>query len=353
MKRGTTTTTTKTPIRAFAALLAAGAIALSACGSSGSSGSSDTKAGGSATTVEGSTDGPIGASCDEIDASGGKSSGKWELKTSSTPAMLTELETALENCEPIVVTLWRPHWAYAEYSIEDLKDPKGAMGEGEEIWTTANKAWAGKNTDLADALKSFKMDDDQLASLENFTQNKFADDPEKGAQEWLADDANRKLADAWVDGLDGDGESVTIGYIAWDEDVAATNLWKVLLEEKGYKVEMTELDAGVLFDGMASGDIDFFFDTWLPQTHADYWKKYGAKLAKLGQWYEGSASLTIAVPTYMNIDSLDELGSWGADVDDTIIGIEPGAGLTRITQCDMMPTYDLAAKPDSSVCDAG
>jgi len=347
------TTTTPRPLRAFAALITVGALALSACGSSGDT-SSDTTASGSATTTAAAADQPVGADCDAIDPTGSESdSGKWELKTSSTPTMLTELESALKNCEPIVVTLWHPHWAYAAYSLKDLKDPKGSMGKGEEIWATANKEWASKNTELADALKSFKMSDEQLASLENFTQNKFKDDPAKGAEEWLKDPANKKLADGWVEGLDGDGESVTIGFIAWDEDIATTNLWKVLLEDAGYKVDTPELDAGPLFDGMASGDIDFFFDTWLPTTHEDYWKRYGDKLVKLSQWYGGSATLNIAVPTYMNIDSIDELAKWGSDLDHTIIGIEPGAGLTRITKCQMLPDYDLAAKPGASVCDAG
>ncbi len=355
MNRGTTTT--RRPIRLIAALITVGALALSACGSSGDDTASDTTAAGSsATTTAASADQPLGADCDQIDASSSTAStGKWELQTSSTPAMLTELETSLKNCEPIVVTLWHPHWAYAAYSIKDLKDPKGSMGKGEQIWTTANKKWAAEsgNADLVDALKNFKLSDAELAGLEVYTANKFKDDPEKGAEEWLKEPENRKLADGWVEGLKGDGQSVDIGLIAWDEDIAATNLWKVLLEDAGFDVKVTELDAGPLFEGMAAGDLDFFFDTWLPTTHEDYWNKFGDKLDKVSQWFGGSATLNIAVPTYMNIDSLADLAKWGSDVDDKIIGIEPGAGLTRITQCAMMPDYDLAAKPDASICDAG
>ncbi len=353
MNRGTTKT--RRPLLAFAAIITVGALVLSACGSSDDT-SSDTTAKGSATTTAAAADQPVGADCDAIDPSGSESdTGKWELKTSSTPAMLTELETALKNCEPIVVTLWHPHWAYAAYSIKDLKDPNGSMGKGEQIWTTANKKWAADsaNADLVDALKNFKLSDAELAGLEVYTANEYKDDPEKGAEEWLKEPENRKLADGWVEGLKGDGESVNIGLIAWDEDIAVTNLWKVLLEDAGFDVKVTELDAGPLFEGMASGDLDFFFDTWLPVTHEDYWSEFGDKLEKVSQWFGGSATLNIAVPTYMNIDSLDELAKWGKDVDHTIIGIEPGAGLTRITQCEMMPAYELAAKPDASTCDAG
>src|SRR5699024_1986184 len=51
----------------------------------------------------------------------------YELVTSSTPAMLSALKKATEAEEPIVVTLWHPHWAYNAFPIKDLKDPDGAM----------------------------------------------------------------------------------------------------------------------------------------------------------------------------------------------------------------------------------
>ncbi len=354
MNRGTPKT--KRPIRAFAALLAVGALALSACGSSGSNGkateSDDTTVTSGDTGSEPAAD-KLGADCPEIPAPAeGDSSGDWELKISSTPGMLQELATSLENCEPIIVTLWRPHWAYDAYSVKDLEDPEGSMGEGEEIWGTANKDWAADNPELVDALKKFSLDDDQLASLENFVLEINADEPEKGVDEWLADGDNQATADAWTEGLEGGGDSVTIGFIAWDEDIAVTHLWENLLTEAGYDVETTELDVGPLFSGMASGDVDFFLDTWLPATHADYWDEFGDKLEKLSDWYEGEAILTIAVPTYMDIDSIDQIKNWGDEVNDEIIGIDPGAGLTRTTQCIMMPDYGLAEKPDASECES-
>lgn len=340
-------------MRAFAAIVTVAVLALSACGSDSDS-SSDTTVASGATTAPANGDGPIGADCDAIDATGSETdTGEWELQTSSTPVMLTELETALSNCEPIVVTLWHPHWAYASFSLKDLDDPNGSMGEGEEIWTAANKAWAAENPELIAALESFEMSDAQLAELEVFTANEFADDPAAGAQEWLNDPDNRAMADTWIEGLEGDGSTVEIGLIAWDEAIAVTNVWTILLEEAGFEVNVTELDAGPLFEGLAAGDLHLFFDTWLPTTHEDYWAEFGDDLEQVNQWFGGSATLNIAVPTYMNIDSLDELAAWGEDVNHSIVGIEPGAGLTRITQCTMMPDYELAPKPEASVCDAG
>src|SRR5690625_1867164 len=58
-----------------------------------------------------------------------------ELLPSSEPAMLTELQGAIANEEPIVVTLWEPHWMFSEYDLKFLEDPQGTLGESENIHT--------------------------------------------------------------------------------------------------------------------------------------------------------------------------------------------------------------------------
>lgn len=138
----------------------------------------------------------------------------------------------------------------------------------------------------------------------------------------------------------GSGKSITIGYIPWDEDIAVTNTWKKVLEDKGYNVTMKQLDVAPTFVGLAQGDIDLFFDAWLPNTHADYWAKYGSKIDDVGVWYD-NAKLTIAVPDYVDVQSLSDLKGKANEFNGQIIGIEPGAGLTRITKDKMMPAYGL------------
>lgn len=135
-------------------------------------------------------------------------------------------------------------------------------------------------------------------------------------------------------------KAVTIGWIPWDEDIAVTHLWKALLEEKGYQVKLTQVDAAPLFQSMADGDIDLFFDGWLPNTHADYWEAHEADLEKLGVWYD-SATLNLAVPDYVDIDSIADLKGKASEFDKRIVGIEPGAGLMRITGDDVLPGYGL------------
>lgn len=143
------------------------------------------------------------------------------------------------------------------------------------------------------------------------------------------------------DGSSGGGKKITIGYMAWDEAIAVSHLWQHILEEKGYQVQLKNLEAGLVYGGLAGGDIDLFLDGWLPQTHASYLEKYGDKLEKLGVWYEG-ASLSIAVPKYVEgVESLADLAGRADTFGGEIIGIEPGAGLTKATQEKVLPGYGL------------
>jgi len=144
------------------------------------------------------------------------------------------------------------------------------------------------------------------------------------------------------DGAGGDAEKGTIhiGWIPWDEDIAATYLWKRILEDEGYTVELTQLDVAPVYSGLAAGDLDLFLDAWLPQTHSDYWAEYGGDLEDLAVWYDNGA-LTLAVPTYVDLDSIGDLDGNADMFDGQIIGIEPGAGLTRVTREEAMPGYGL------------
>ena len=136
-------------------------------------------------------------------------------------------------------------------------------------------------------------------------------------------------------------ESVNLGWIPWEEDIAVTNLWQVILEENGVEVEQTQLDAGLLFDGLATGDLDLFLDAWLPGTHADYWEDYSEQVEDLGVWLP-EAPLTWAVPAYVEeVNSIADLADHADLFGGQIVGIESSAGLTRISKEEVIPTYEL------------
>jgi glycine betaine/proline transport system substrate-binding protein len=148
--------------------------------------------------------------------------------------------------------------------------------------------------------------------------------------------------DAASSGSGGSGDkSLTIGMAAgWAEDIAVSHLWKHVLEEEGYDVTLKELDVAPVFVGVAKGDLDLFFDTWLPVTHEDYWNQYGDQVEDLGIWYD-QATLNIAVPEYVDAETIGDLKGMAEKFDGTITGIDPGAGLTRVTKDEAMPTYGL------------
>ena len=122
--------------------------------------------------------------------------GKIDFKTSSTPAMLSELKAATDAGENIAVTLWRPHWAYDEFPIKDLEDPKGSLGEAEGIYAYGSKDIEETHPEVADWMKDFKMDSELLFSLENAMFNDSdSDDYGPVVEEWISENQD------WVDSL--------------------------------------------------------------------------------------------------------------------------------------------------------
>ncbi|WP_338325874.1 glycine betaine ABC transporter substrate-binding protein [Paenibacillus luteus] len=141
-----------------------------------------------------------------------------------------------------------------------------------------------------------------------------------------------------------DKKKITLAYVAWDSEIASTNVVKEVLEQKlGYQVEMMQVDAGPMWAGISDGSADAMVAAWLPTTHASYVTKYNGKYDDLGPNLEGT-KIGLVVPKYMDINSIDELnGAFGDTVDHTIIGIEPGAGLMMSTE-KVLDEYNLRDK---------
>ncbi|MBR8743143.1 glycine betaine ABC transporter substrate-binding protein [Nocardiopsis sp. MG754419] len=138
-----------------------------------------------------------------------------------------------------------------------------------------------------------------------------------------------------------DLKEVGIALIAWEEAIAVTHMWQAILEEKGYDVTVTETDLAPAFEDVANGDLDLYLDMWLPVTHHEYMEEYRGQVETLGSWYD-NAVLTLAVPDYMeDLHSIDDLPGYADTLGGTIVGIEPDAGLTRVTRDQAMPGYGL------------
>ena len=136
-------------------------------------------------------------------------------------------------------------------------------------------------------------------------------------------------------------KDITIAvFNGWDEGIAASELWKAVLEEKGYNVELEYADVVPVFSGLSTGDYDVTLDVWLPNTHKEYIESFGDDIVDLGAWNEES-KLTIAVNEDSPITSLSELAASADEFDNKIIGIEPGSGLSTITSNEVIPAYGL------------
>lgn len=134
-----------------------------------------------------------------------------------------------------------------------------------------------------------------------------------------------------------DNKPVKLGYAAWSDAEFVTKLAaKLIKDELGTEVKLVQTDVAPLYQGVSRGDLDAMMMAWLPQTHADYFAKVKDKVETLGTVYDG-AKLGWVVPAYIpesEIASIEDLKKPEVQkkLSGTIQGIDPGAGLTRLSQ---------------------
>ncbi len=125
---------------------------------------------------------------------------------------------------------------------------------------------------------------------------------------------------------------VELAYVEWSCATASVNVVKAVLQEKlGYTVEITSVSAAAMWQAVASGDVDGMTTAWLPITHAHYMEKVKESVVDLGSNCEG-AGIGLVVPTYVTIDSIDQMNAVADKFDGKIIGIDPGAGIMSKTE---------------------
>src|SRR5699024_7520233 len=133
---------------------------------------------------------------------------------------------------------------------------------------------------------------------------------------------------AEAESASGDDKQVTIGYVVWDEVLAPTYLWKHILEEQGYDVELTQLEISAVYAGVSQDDMDLYIGG-LPETHADYWEEYSDGFESVVEWYTPLRH-GLAVPEY--VTDVNEIGDLSGQADrfgDQIVGVEAGSGLMQ------------------------
>ncbi|MDY3705590.1 ABC transporter permease/substrate binding protein [Vagococcus lutrae] len=130
-------------------------------------------------------------------------------------------------------------------------------------------------------------------------------------------------------------EAISLSYVEWDTEVASTNVIAEVLKQEGFDVTITPLDNAIMWESIANGESDAMVAAWLPNTHGAQYEQYQDKVDNLGVNLEG-AKVGLTVPSYMNVNSIDELTD---EANQTITGIEPGAGVVKAAE-ETLSAYD-------------
>ncbi|MFD1136110.1 glycine betaine ABC transporter substrate-binding protein [Paenibacillus urinalis] len=228
----------------------------------------------------------------------------WTLVEGSGSAMTAMLERAIQNEQPIIVTGWTPHWMFNKYDLKYLEDPKKSYGEAEEIHTVARKGLQEDHPTAYEFLDRFQWTPEDMGEIMIAIQD--GSSAEEAAAEWA--EAHQDKVNEWISGLSPvSGDSIKLSYVAWDSEIASTNLVAHILSEKlGYNVTSLQVEMGPMWQGVASGDVDASLAAWLPVTSAAYVEKYKDQIDDLGVNLEG-AKTGLTVPAYMDIDSIEDL----------------------------------------------
>lgn len=228
----------------------------------------------------------------------------WKLIEGSGAAMTATLAKDIKNKKPIIITGWTPHWMFSKYDLKYLDDPKKVYGDAEEIHTIARKGLKEDDPTAYEFLDRFEWTSDEMGEI--MTAIEEGAKPEDAAKKWADEHADR--VNEWIKDLKPvNGKTLKLSYVAWDSEIASTNLLQYVLQDKlGYKVTALQVEAGPMWTGVANGDVDATAAAWLPLTHADYMEKFKDKVDDLGANMTG-VKTGLVVPSYVDISSIEDL----------------------------------------------
>ncbi|WP_433765363.1 glycine betaine ABC transporter substrate-binding protein [Pseudomonas putida] len=121
-------------------------------------------------------------------------------------------------------------------------------------------------------------------------------------------------------------KTITMGTLTWEDLTPITGITKKVLEDSGYSVKVIEFSEwGIAYAALTKGDIQVLASQ-TDYAANDYWNKNKNRLEKLSPVSYGLYQ-AIAVPKYVDIDSIEQLNANSEKFGGKIIGIEPGSGL--------------------------
>jgi len=121
---------------------------------------------------------------------------------------------------------------------------------------------------------------------------------------------------------------IKMGTLGWEDLMPISLITKKFLEKEGYKVELTKFSEwGIAYGALSKGDVEIL-TSHINYVASDYWAKNKNRLEKVSVVSHGLYQ-GLVVPSYVAIDSVDQLDTIADKVDGKIVGIEPGSGLMR------------------------
>jgi glycine betaine/proline transport system substrate-binding protein len=134
-------------------------------------------------------------------------------------------------------------------------------------------------------------------------------------------------------------KTIKLGTMAWEDILPITGVAKKVLEDKGYTVEVTDFSEwGIAYAALTRGDVEALISQ-TDYVAQDYWNRNKRRLEKVSTVSHGLYQ-GFAVPSYVNVNSIEELSANAETLGGKIIGIEPGSGLMR-ESADAIEEYDL------------
>jgi glycine betaine/proline transport system substrate-binding protein len=134
-------------------------------------------------------------------------------------------------------------------------------------------------------------------------------------------------------------KTIKLGTMAWEDILPVTGVAKKVLEDKGYTVDVTEFSEwGIAYAALTRGDVQVLVSE-IDYVAQDYWNKNKSRLEKVSVISHGLYQ-AFAVPSYVDVSSIEELNDHADEFDGKIIGIEPGSGLMR-ESADAIDEYEL------------
>lgn len=121
----------------------------------------------------------------------------WNVQTSSSGAMMTQLGDAYDSEEEIIVTGWSPHWKFQSYDLKYLEDPEGSFGGEETIDTFVREGLEDDMPEAYQILDNFFWESADMEEI--MLEMSEGADPEEAAANWIEN--NQDKVSEWTEGV--------------------------------------------------------------------------------------------------------------------------------------------------------